>query len=222
MPMAQIMTRNTTHSPQCRREWANSRGTSTRARARVPSRKTVLRRSQRLLKLTCAPSGPTIPPFQDRLLGCPAQWAEGSCKKIQITNKNEDASINNSGAAYPAAETRLLHWKQSGFQDSRDRLGGVLALAPPDPHPVEVEVDHRRGEQGEHLAERSARRRWRCPGAGAARSRCPAEGQGQGAEQGGHGGHHDGPEAQQAGLVDGLLRGACPPGAPPPGRSRSS
>jgi len=33
-----------------------------------------------------------------------------------------------------------------------------------------------------------------------------ADGQRQTAEQGGHGGHHDGPEAQQAGLIDRLNR----------------
>ena len=38
------------------------------------------------------------------------------------------------------------------------------------------------------------------------RARAGAEGERQAAEQRGHGGHHDGAEAQQAGLVDGLAR----------------
>ena len=39
----------------------------------------------------------------------------------------------------------------------------------------------------------------------------PADGQGQRPQQGRHGGHHDGPEPQQAGLIDGLLRGLAFP-----------
>ena len=71
--------------------------------------------------------------------------------------------------------------------------------------PIEEQVDHRRGVERQHLADdqaahdRDAERMPQLrPGAGAQRQR-------DAAEQRRHGGHHDRPEAQQAGLVDGLF-----------------
>ena len=72
--------------------------------------------------------------------------------------------------------------------------------------PVEVEIDHRRGEQRQHLADDQAAddgeaERLAQLGAGAL-----AQHQRQRAEDRRHGGHHDRPEAQQARLVDGVAR----------------
>src|SRR5580698_7852142 len=80
--------------------------------------------------------------------------------------------------------------------------GGAEVLAP---DTVEEEIDNRSGEEREHLrdeqtaddgdAERGAELR-----AGAA-----AECERNSAEERGHRGHHDGTEAQKAGLIDGLF-----------------
>ena len=100
------------------------------------------------------------------------------------------------------------------------------APAPPAPsarrQPVEGEVDHRRGEQRQHLADDQAAddgdaERMAQLGAGAG-----AEHQRQRAEERRHRRHQDRPEAQQARLVDRLARRACPRCARRRARSRSS
>ena len=71
---------------------------------------------------------------------------------------------------------------------------------------VERQVDHRRREQGQHLAHQQAADDADAERMAQLRSRAGAEHQRQGAEDRRHGGHQDRPEAQQAGLVDGLAR----------------
>ncbi len=86
-------------------------------------------------------------------------------------------------------------------------LGAGFAVPREAPgQPVEEEIDHRRGVQGQHWL------RIRPPTMVMPRGRRSSEpvpvpsASGTAAEQRGHGGHHDGAEAQQAGLVDGVQR----------------
>src|ERR1700730_9858369 len=72
---------------------------------------------------------------------------------------------------------------------------------------VEVEVHDRRGEQREHLAEDEATDNGDAERPAELGARARAEGQGQRAEQSGHGGHHDGAETQQTSLIDGFDAG---------------
>ena len=74
-----------------------------------------------------------------------------------------------------------------------------------EPEAIEVQVDHRCRIQGEHLAHDQAaddRDAERTP---ELRPVAAPEGEGQGAEQRGHRGHHDRPEAQNARLEDRFL-----------------
>ena len=71
---------------------------------------------------------------------------------------------------------------------------------------VEQQIDHRGGEQGQHLAEHQTADHadpQRTPQLGADAG---AQHQRQGAEQGGEGSHQDRPKTQQTGLVDRLPR----------------
>src|SRR6059036_1170311 len=71
---------------------------------------------------------------------------------------------------------------------------------------VEREVDHGGGVEGEELGEEEAADDGDAEGAAQLGAGAGAEGEGKAAEEGGHGGHHDGPEAEQASLEDGLMR----------------
>ena len=71
--------------------------------------------------------------------------------------------------------------------------------------PVHVKVDHRGGVEREHLADDEAADDGDAQGAAQLRSIALRDGNGDAAKHSGHGGHHDGPETQQAGLIDGLL-----------------
>src|SRR5258707_7012486 len=83
-------------------------------------------------------------------------------------------------------------------------VAGSATATEPELEAVEVEIDDRSGEERQELAHDEAAddgdtERATKFGAGAV-----AERKRQGAEQRGHGGHEDGPEAKQAGFVNGF------------------
>src|SRR5262245_43317635 len=109
----------------------------------------------------------------------------GSCVKAT-------APARHSPMASSVVATGLLMKRADGFISSGE--------------PVEGEIDHRRGEERQHLADdQSAHHRQaeRMPQLGAHPA---AEHQRQRAEEGRQRGHQDRPEAQQAGLEDGFAR----------------
>src|SRR5882724_5669795 len=71
---------------------------------------------------------------------------------------------------------------------------------------IEPEIDHRRREQREDLAEQEAANDGDAERMPELRSSPGAQHQWQSAEHGGHGGHQDWPEAQEAGLENGFAR----------------
>ena len=71
---------------------------------------------------------------------------------------------------------------------------------------AEPEVDNRRGEQGQHLADQQTANDGDAQRFTEFRTHAAPEGQRNRAQQGRHGGHHDGAEAQQASLIDGFFR----------------
>src|SRR6266481_2244274 len=72
--------------------------------------------------------------------------------------------------------------------------------------PVEREIDHRGRVEREDLAQNQAAYDGDSQGTAKLGAHAGAESQRQTAEQRGHGGHHDGPEAQKARFVDGVER----------------
>src|SRR6266566_1152351 len=72
--------------------------------------------------------------------------------------------------------------------------------------PVEGQVDHGRGVKRQQLADKQAANDGNAERPTQLRADAGAQSKRQAAEQRGHGGHHDGPEAQQAGFVDGVDR----------------
>ena len=82
----------------------------------------------------------------------------------------------------------------------RDAAGDALAK------PVEEDVDDRRGVEGEELAEQQPADHGDAQRPAQFRAQARADRQRNAAQQRGHGGHHDGTETQQAGLVDRLGR----------------
>src|SRR5208282_4512082 len=72
--------------------------------------------------------------------------------------------------------------------------------------PIESKIDDRRGVKREELAQDKSANDGDSEGAPQFGADAGAESQGQGAEEGGHGRHHDGTETQQAGFVDGVER----------------
>ena len=114
--------------------------------------------------------------------------------KLGITaEKTEDAEVARLGLHAPTAGRALRRCPCRGTrQKTRE--------------PVEVDVDYRRREQRQHLADQQAadhRVAERLADLGA---RAGAEHQRHAAEQRRHRRHHDRAEAQQRGLADGLLR----------------
>src|SRR3954470_18758834 len=83
---------------------------------------------------------------------------------------------------------------------------GLVAPREPNLQPLEIEVDHRRDVEGEHLRQQQASDYGEAERLARAAAGAEADGDRQGSHQGRHGGHHDRPEACQAGLVDRLLR----------------
>src|SRR5579864_6365138 len=87
-----------------------------------------------------------------------------------------------------------------------DDVEGVhLSAADPGAKAVHIKVDHGGGVEREHLADDKAADDGDAQGAAQLRSIAMGDGDGDAAKHSGHGGHHDGPETQQAGLIDGLL-----------------
>src|SRR5580698_6679258 len=70
---------------------------------------------------------------------------------------------------------------------------------------IEENIDHRRGVEGEDLAEKQAAHHGNAQWLAEFRANAGAECQRQTAEERGHGGHHNGTKAQQAGFVDRVL-----------------
>src|SRR5579862_2274682 len=81
----------------------------------------------------------------------------------------------------------------------------LLPSGGPGAEAVEVEIDDRRGVEGEHLAHHEASHNSNPQGAANLRAVPMSNRQRDAAEHGSHGGHHDGPEAQLASLVDGVF-----------------
>ena len=71
---------------------------------------------------------------------------------------------------------------------------------------IEEQINHRRGIERQHLAEDQAADDGDAERPPQLRAHAGAERQRNAAQQRRHGGHHDGPEAQQAGLKNGVLR----------------
>src|SRR5579864_1135648 len=67
---------------------------------------------------------------------------------------------------------------------------------------VEVEVDHRRGEKRQQLAEQQSANNGNAQRMTQFRSCASAEGQRHAAEHGRHSGHQDGPETEKTRLID--------------------
>ena len=76
--------------------------------------------------------------------------------------------------------------------------------------PIEGQVDDRRGVERQHLAHDQPADDGDAERAAQLAPTPRAERQRQRAQQRRHGGHHDRPEAQQAGLVDRVARATCP------------
>ena len=77
----------------------------------------------------------------------------------------------------------------------------------PEPEPIQIQIDDRRRVQRQHLADHQAADDGDAERSAQLRAGAAAERQRQRAQQRRHRGHHDRPEAQQAGLVDRLVRG---------------
>ena len=90
----------------------------------------------------------------------------------------------------------------------REVMGAALAPAGAEPQAeaVEVKVDHRRGVEREYLAEDEPAHDGNAERTAQLAAVAEADRERQGAKQRRAGGHHDGAEAQQAGLKDRLLR----------------
>src|SRR6185312_5867428 len=87
------------------------------------------------------------------------------------------------------------------------RLGGTE----PEAEAIQVDVDDWRGVEGEDLAEDQAADNGNAEGAAEFGTDACPEGQGQSAEERGHGGHDDGAEAEAARFDDGLIGGETAP-----------
>src|SRR5580698_8227168 len=70
---------------------------------------------------------------------------------------------------------------------------------------IEENIDHRRGVEGEDLAEQQAAHHGNSQWLAEFRANAGTERERQTAEERGHGGHHDGTKTQQAGFVDRVL-----------------
>src|SRR5215475_12296285 len=90
-----------------------------------------------------------------------------------------------------------------GHRGGGQRARGRRATEAPG-EAVEVEIHHGRGVEREHLGEDEAANDGDAEGPAQLGARARAEGEGQAAEERGHGRHHDGSEAKETGLVDGL------------------
>src|ERR1700734_2684604 len=82
----------------------------------------------------------------------------------------------------------------------------VFAAAQPQPQAVEIYIDHGSSEQGQRLAHNQSADDRNPQRPVHFRARSPAQSQRQPTQQSGHGGHHDGTEAQNTGFVDGISR----------------
>src|SRR5260370_3339931 len=90
---------------------------------------------------------------------------------------------------------------------SRERSGSGAARAlslQPGLNAIHVNVNDGSGEERKHLAEDQSANEGDAKGKRELRTQASAEGQRESDEERGHGGHHDGAEAQQAGLVNGF------------------
>ena len=110
----------------------------------------------------------------------------------------------------PANEWRRnVHSCSAGM---RAPLAFSLATTMPKSHRqvVEENVDDGRGVKREHLAEEQSANHRNAQRPAQFRTDAAAESERQPAKQRGHRGHHNGPETQQAGLVNGVGRNSCP------------
>jgi hypothetical protein len=85
----------------------------------------------------------------------------------------------------------------------RTRIPGLTREALADA--IEEDVDDRGGIEREDLAEKQSAHHGDSQGAPKFRSHARTHGQRDAREQGGHGSHHDGTEAEQAGLINRIV-----------------
>src|SRR5215813_3308752 len=134
--------------------------------------------------------------------------ATGSCRYAMMPARSSPTARSEvpMGRLMKGAEmfTRLVRHGRR-----RQRAGRGRATEAPR-EPVEVEIHDGRGVEGQHLGEEEAAHDGDAEGTAQLRARARAEGQGQATEERGHGRHHDGPEAEEAGLED-RLRGWLAP-----------
>src|SRR5271170_7072339 len=81
-----------------------------------------------------------------------------------------------------------------------------MFAGPTNSQAVERKVNNRRGVERQHLADDQASDDRDAERTSQFRTGSSAQGERQGAEYGGHGGHQYGTKAQQAGLIDGVFR----------------
>src|SRR2546421_10917402 len=95
-------------------------------------------------------------------------------------------------------------WRYSGAETCRSDGGGLLLFSSAEAmsEPIQIKVNHRSGVKSEKLGEQQTADNGNAKRAAELGTGALLNGQGQRAEKGGHGGHHDGAEAEQAGFVD--------------------
>src|SRR5882724_6127465 len=94
-----------------------------------------------------------------------------------------------------------MGWERIGRASGHDGVAKAGLQA------VEVEIDDGRGEERKELAEDEAADDGDAQGAAKFGANALAESERKRSEKSGHGGHEDGTEAQETGLVDGVLGG---------------
>ena len=106
------------------------------------------------------------------------------------------------------ATGRAMNGAEMFIRPARRRPAGLPGRLPRQPRSqaVEHQIDHRRGEQRQHLADDQAADDGDAQRPAQFRAGAVAQHQRQRAEQRRHRGHQDRPEAQQAGLMDRLAR----------------
>src|SRR5277367_1522369 len=128
----------------------------------------------------------------------------------------EGSALYLEAGPFPFRETPMGRTKTRATLCNQElvRLGGqrsmrvaVFAKAlKPGLQAVHIDVNDRRGEEREHLADDKAADDGDTERLAEFRADAPAEREWQRAEERSHGSHQNGPEAQQASLVDGLQR----------------
>ena len=161
------------------------------------------------LRAGARPSSPTPMITGMSMLG---SGATGSRKKATMPASARPIVSKRGGDRAADEEGREIHGAGAPAASARNSAA----------EPVEIDVDHRRGEQRQQLADQQAADDGDAERMAQLRARAAAEHQRQRAEQRRHRRHQDGAEAQQRRLMDRLARATCLRCARPRARSRSS